>query len=92
MTNSLKYAFPDNKKGAINISLSKGESDINVLHYSDNGIGFPDEFDFRKQSTLGLQLIYGIGEKQMMGKVTMENKNGLVCVFEFQNNLYQARV
>ncbi len=92
MTNSLKYAFPDNKKGVISIALSRGESDINILKYSDNGIGVPDGFDFRKQSTMGLQLIFGLGEQQMMGKVTMKNNSGIECVFEFHNNLYKARV
>lgn len=92
MTNSFKYAFPDNRNGIIRINLVKGESGHNMLNYSDNGVGVPDGFDFRKQNTMGLQLVYGIGERQMMGKVTMANSNGVTCQFEFHNNLYSPRV
>ncbi|OHD17058.1 MAG: hypothetical protein A2086_06145 [Spirochaetes bacterium GWD1_27_9] len=92
MTNSLKYAFPDDRKGIITIILKKSQSDKNVLNYSDNGIGFPDGFDFENQSTLGLKLIYSIGEQQMMGKVEMKNANGVSCLVEFSNNFYKIRI
>jgi len=92
MTNSLKYAFPGNKKGRISISLSGSESGKLVLNYSDNGAGVGRDFDFRNQSTLGLKLIYNIGEMQLMGRVVMKNDHGVKCTFEFQDNLYEQRV
>ena len=92
MTNSLEYAFPDNMEGKISINLSRDESDKNTLHYSDNGVGVPDGFDFRNKRTLGLKLIHSIGEQQMMGKIEMKNFNGVTCLFTFQNNLNKVRV
>jgi two-component sensor histidine kinase/PAS domain-containing protein len=92
ITNSLKYAFPDNKSGIISISFTRVYPDMNILSYSDNGVGVKDGFDFREQDSLGLKLIYSIGEKQMMGKIKMENRKGVFCIFEFPNNLYKARV
>lgn len=92
MTNSLKYGFPNNRKGTINIELSKLDQDIFQLSYSDDGVGVPDGFDFRNQTTLGFSLIFGIGEEQMHGKVTMESNNGLSCCLQFNTNLYKARV
>ena len=92
LTNSFKYAFPDNMQGVINILLSRVESDKNILRYSDNGIGVPAGFDFRNRNTMGMQLIFGIGEQQMMGDIKMENNNGVACTFEFHSNLYKARV
>ncbi|MBN2544360.1 MAG: PAS domain-containing protein [Spirochaetes bacterium] len=83
MTNSLKYAFPDERNGLITINLSSEKSGKNILHYSDNGIGVPEGFDFRNQKTLGLNLIYNIGESQLSGKVIMENNNGINCIIEF---------
>ncbi len=91
MTNSLKYAFPDKMEGLISISLSK-EKDKFILHYRDNGVGVNDGFNFRIQNSLGLKLIYRIGELQMMGKVEMENNNGVSCLVEFSDNLYQSRI
>lgn len=92
MTNSLEHAFPGGKKGMISITLTKVDPDKNILHYSDNGVGVADNFDFHNQNTLGLKFIYNIGEQQMMGKVTMKNNNGVNCLVEFTNNLYKKRV
>ena len=89
ITNSLKHAFPKNRSGVISISLVKKESNENLLVYSDNGIG---DFDFKNQNTLGFKLIYGIGEEQMLGKVLIENKNGINCSILFPDNIYKARV
>jgi two-component sensor histidine kinase len=92
MTNSLKYAFPDNRKGLISISLNCDDSDRNIFYFSDNGVGVSGEFDFRKQKTLGIKLIQNIGELQMLGKVVFENNNGISCMIEFPARLYKARV
>ncbi len=91
ITNSLKFAFPDNRKGIIRIVLNRNESG-NVLRYSDNGAGAPDGFDFRNTKTLGLKLIHSIGEKQMRGRVIMENQNGVCVSFTFPDSHYNARV
>lgn len=91
MTNSLQHAFPDNRKGVISIILTRGDSG-NTLQYMDNGVGVHDGFDFRNQNSLGLKLIYNIGELQMSGLVVMENTDGVICTFEFPDNLYKARV
>ncbi|MCE9501057.1 MAG: PAS domain-containing protein, partial [Leptospira sp.] len=40
ITNSIKYAFPDNRKGKISVSL-KLENNICILSVADNGIGLP---------------------------------------------------
>jgi len=92
ITNSLKYAFPDNRKGIIDITLIREGPDKNILRYSDNGIGVPSAFDFRNHKNFGFNLVYGIGESQMMGKILMESNNGFTCTFEFPTNLYNARV
>ena len=92
MTNSLTHAFPENRKGMINISLNCDDSDKNILYYSDNGVGVDAGFNFRGQNSLGLKLIYNIGELQMMGKVVLESNNGISCLIEFPAKLYKARV
>lgn len=92
MTNSLKHAFPDGRNAIITITLAKNGSGKNILRYSDNGIGVSDGFDFRNSGTLGLRLIFSLGEQQMLGRVEMVNNDGVTCVIEFPDNLYQARV
>lgn len=92
MTNSLKYGFPDNRSGNISINLILNDSGNYILQYSDNGVGISEGFDFRKQNTLGLKLIYSIAEIQMKGNILMESKEGITCTFEFPKTLYKARV
>jgi PAS domain S-box-containing protein len=92
MTNSLKHAFPDNRKGTISITLSCDEYGKTVFRYSDNGTGVSDGFDFRNTKSLGMKLIHSIAEQQMLGTLAMKNDNGVTCTFEFLNNLYKARV
>jgi len=91
-TNSLKYAFPDGRTGIININLAQVESGNYLLIFTDNGVGVPDGFDFRNCESLGLKLIHSIGEDQMLGKIIIENSNGIRCSLEFPGNLYKARV
>lgn len=91
VTNSLKYAFPGSRDGIITISLTTADS-MNTFSYMDNGTGVPEGFDFRNNDTLGLKLIHNIAELQMNGRITMKNENGVVCLFEFPDNLFKARV
>lgn len=92
LTNSLKHGFPDEQRGIIAITLETLNAATMILHYSDTGIGVPGDFDFRTRNTLGLKLIYSIGEEQLQGKVEMDGKAGYRCTIEFPKNLYQARV
>jgi PAS domain S-box-containing protein len=92
MTNSFKYAFPDDGRGSIGIEMREEESDWLVLTYSDDGIGVPPEYDFRNQNSLGMKLIYSIGEQQLQGHVEMKSDHGITCSVEFKNNLYVKRV
>ena len=93
MTNSIKYAFPENRKGIISISLTCQKTDKNmyVLQYSDNGVGLPDGFVFRNQDTLGFNLIYILVENQMNGTVSLKGRNGLTCLIKFPSNIYHRR-
>lgn len=74
ISNSLKYAFP-NKIGEIYIVLRTEGANYN-LTVKDNGIGLKRDFDFDKDSHLGIQLIYMLAE-QLDGKVKCENSNGV---------------
>ncbi|HEY9608218.1 PAS domain S-box protein [Allocoleopsis sp.] len=83
VTNSLKYAFPENQAGEICISLQFGESPLNapldrenfILTIRDNGIGLPQDFDFRNTSSLGLQLMCRLA-KQIGGSLQHNRSQG----------------
>lgn len=92
MSNSLAHAFPGGRKGAITITLAAAGEGRSALVYSDDGVGVPAGFDFRNRKTLGLKLVHETGERQMQGRVTMKNHNGVSCTVEFDDNLYETRI
>jgi len=81
LTNAFKYAFPRQKKGAVNIALSlcEGRCELTI---SDDGIGLPDEFDPYKSKSLGITLIQGMTE-QLEGKYKIEGRNGVTITISF---------
>ena len=69
ITNSLKYAFPENRKGEIRVEfgyLGDGQLEMRV---SDDGVGMPTNFDFRDSDTLGVQIVNALAEHQLRGTV-----------------------
>ncbi|MBN1301061.1 MAG: PAS domain S-box protein [Melioribacteraceae bacterium] len=92
LSNSFKYAFPDNRNGIVKISLSRTDKGEINLGYSDNGIGVPDSFDFSAQETLGLRSIYSIVEHQLQGNVVFNSGSGVSCSIKFSESIYNKRV
>jgi PAS domain S-box-containing protein len=82
ITNTLKYAFPDNMDGEINISAEKTEDQIE-LEYSDNGVGIPEEFDWKNSNTLGLKLVRTLVENQLDGSIDLDITNGTKFIIKF---------
>lgn len=64
VTNSIKYAFPDQRKGVIRVSLSRVGDDQYRLVVADDGVGFPppgtEEGD---HASLGMKLIKTFSEQ-----------------------------
>jgi PAS domain S-box-containing protein len=56
LTNSIKHAFPNERKGNINISLIDNGDNYEMV-ISDDGIGVDEDFNIKKPKTLGLQII-----------------------------------
>jgi two-component system, sensor histidine kinase PdtaS len=82
ITNSIKYAFPNNKEGAIIISLSKTGLHHYLLTISDNGIGMPGHVKNKKPGSLGMSLMAGLSE-DLDGTFSIENNNGTLIKISF---------
>jgi PAS domain S-box-containing protein len=75
VTNSLKHAFPNGKKGEIYINLEPCNSGKLRLSVKDNGIGLPPEINIRNSHTLGLQLVALLAE-QLDGHIGISRDGG----------------
>ncbi|MCF1753218.1 tetratricopeptide repeat-containing sensor histidine kinase [Mariniradius sediminis] len=81
MTNCLKYAFPENRKGKISISLSELDSHLH-LTVADDGIGYCQKEHINNQG-FGIHLIKLLTQ-QLNGKMTLTTQRGTEVSFEFQ--------
>jgi PAS domain S-box-containing protein len=74
ISNSLKYAFPEERKGEVAISVQKEGHTLTVL-YRDTGIGIPADLDWRNTQSLGLRLVTTLVD-QMNGTVELDRSSG----------------
>jgi two-component sensor histidine kinase len=87
VSNSLKHAFPDGRKGEIKIELHTADENTFELVVSDNGIGIPEDMDVRNAGTLGFKTLFsyeGIGN---WGKFELKRDNGTEFRIRFQDKV-----
>jgi two-component sensor histidine kinase len=74
ISNALKHAFPEGRKGQIKVELIDNDSNISLV-VSDDGIGFSEDIEFKNTKTLGLQLVC-IMTQQLKGQITLDKHVG----------------
>ena len=67
ISNALKHAFPEPRRGVIRVGLHNVESDL-VLSVEDNGVGLPAE---RRAGAMGMRLIEGMA-RGLGGALTVD--------------------
>ena len=89
ITNSLKYAFPDNLKKQNFISIDLKKKNNYTLTVKDNGIGIPDNIDIKNTNSLGLRLINILVTDQLNGWVTISRIKGTTFEIVFPEHAYK---
>ena len=84
LSNVIKYAFPDSRKGIINIELKKLNSQM-ILKIEDNGVGLKNDFDINKINSVGLHLV-SLMVSQLEGIIKFTSENGTKIKIEFPYN------
>ncbi|MDD4137582.1 MAG: histidine kinase dimerization/phosphoacceptor domain -containing protein, partial [Methanoregula sp.] len=74
ISNSLKYAFPHGRSGEVSISIKKEDHTLTVL-FHDDGVGIPENQDWRNTHSLGLQLVNSLTD-QMDGTIELDRTAG----------------
>jgi PAS domain S-box-containing protein len=82
VSNALKHAFPDARKGEISIRLHSCDDGLVKITVTDNGIGLPPGVDFRDTETLGLQLVNML-TRQLAGGIELQNESGASFTISF---------
>jgi len=75
VSNSLKYAFPEGRKGEIHI-LGRREDDHSYRFIvRDNGVGIPQAVDWKNPDSLGLRLVHSL-VTQLNGTIELDRSGG----------------
>lgn len=75
ISNSLKYAFPNQSEGIIYLSLAYDEQKYVKLIVQDNGVGFPVNWESAKGKSLGMQLV-NVLINQLDGILEIDHQSG----------------
>ena len=75
VSNSLKHAFPEGRKGKIKLDFQKDDNNSCSLIIKDNGVGLPKNITFQNPQTLGFQLINDLID-QIDGSVEVSRRGG----------------
>ncbi|MEG3939077.1 PAS domain S-box protein [Microcoleus sp. S36b_A3] len=90
VSNILKHAFPDGASGTVSVECYQtGDRQIHLL-VKDNGIGFPQNLDFRKTNSMGFQVVCTLTE-QLEGTIELSRKIGTEFHLIFNELNYSQR-
>lgn len=86
ISNSLKYAFPEDRGGEIIIRLVLSPNNTVTLTVSDSGIGIPETLDWQNTKSLGLRIVHNL-TKQLKGNILLERDRGTTFHITFPRAL-----
>jgi len=84
LSNSLKYAFPDDLEGEIVIKFYQNSDGNYILLVGDNGIGLPSDFNLSQSKSLGMRLVNNLCN-QLNGELEIIRENGTLFLIKFEN-------
>jgi PAS domain S-box-containing protein len=73
VSNAFKHAFPDNRSGAVHVSLRESEGKC-IMCVADDGIGLPVDLNVTTHHSLGLRLVRLLA-KQLRASVEIDRRS-----------------
>jgi two-component sensor histidine kinase/CheY-like chemotaxis protein len=91
ISNALRHAFPNGRTGVIKLGLRRISGGAIELLIADDGIGFPEDFDFRKTESFGLQLV-NLLAGQLEANIELDREKGTCFSMSFCELKYTPRI
>ncbi|MBD0259802.1 MAG: hypothetical protein ICV83_29135, partial [Cytophagales bacterium] len=76
ITNALKYAFPNGRRGTVTLRLRRLKPHAYALTIRDDGVGLPAHYNPVGSRSLGMTLLHGFSA-QLGGELSIVNSGGL---------------
>ncbi len=73
ISNALKHAFPDERRGVIRVELVKVDRNTADLSVADDGQGMTEPLDITRSKSLGMRLVSTLA-RQLRGKLTVTHQ------------------
>jgi len=90
ISNALKHAFPEGRRGIISVGLRREEDGRLRLRVADDGVGLPGGLDLRTPGSFGLQIV-DLLINQLDGEVELDGKKGTSITISFRQLEYKIR-
>ncbi len=90
ISNALKHAFPEGRRGVISVGLRREEDGRLRLRVADDGVGLPGGLDLRTPGSFGLQIV-DLLINQLDGEVELDGKKGTSITISFRQLEYKIR-
>jgi two-component system, response regulator PdtaR len=74
VSNSLKHAFSYDAKGILKVQMEQEYSYL-IMRISDNGLGMPDDFNFRESENIGFKIVKNLLD-DINGEIEFKNEQG----------------
>ena len=88
--NALKYAFPGESSGEIQVKFDRDETGEVALQVSDNGVGVSGDPHAKSPTSFGLSLVETL-VGQLKGSLTMNGGNGANFLVRFRDRNFNPR-
>ena len=82
ISNALKHAFPDERRGVIRVELAKVDPTTASLTVADDGQGMAAPLDIAKTKSLGMRLVSTL-TRQLRGKLEVTHQPGVTVRVTF---------
>ncbi len=80
--NALRHGLSGGKPDRLTVTFSEVGGDV-IVQVSDNGPGLPAKFDLENCTSLGLNIVKGVVETDLRGKLELRSKDGLTVLIRF---------
>jgi len=82
VTNSIKHGFRRGQAGSINALFKKTQHGYNSLDFSDDGKGFPHDFDIDRDANLGLRMVSDVVREDLNGSIELSGGAHIHILFK----------
>ncbi|MEO1054243.1 MAG: histidine kinase dimerization/phosphoacceptor domain -containing protein [Bacteroidota bacterium] len=90
-TNAIKHAFQEQPtEPTLTVKFAKTGTGTYELTLSDNGIGFPPDFDMTSSSNFGLHIVNGLTQ-QLQGEMTVSSDCGICFNFTLKDQVIREK-